>query len=199
MKNIEIKGLEDGDYEKYSIHKLGCIDGGKVAGNLTLETKVGIHIEDEELRREWATLGGHATIDNLLQWQKDNDHNIGDFAKVKDDEWKSKISESLTGRKLSKQHIENTKKGLKKYVKSLSNKQRSEKYSNDSASRKSLMMRTEILNLIETDTFITSDARRACLQYGLDNWKGFLKDKRIIKQIYKGTNQNNPSIYQKIK
>ena len=77
--------------------------------------------------------------------------------------------------------------------------ERSKRFTNDSASRKSLRVRMEVLNLIDTDTFTTADARKACDEYGLGNWKGFLKDVRIIKQIHKGTNQNNPSIYQKVK
>jgi hypothetical protein len=105
----------------------------------------------------------------------------------------------LTGRKIPRSVVNKMKKTLKAKRDSMTPKERSEKYGNDSASRKALRIRTEILNLIENDTFITSDARRACEQYGLDNWKGFLKDNRIIKQIHKGTNQNNPSIYVKIK
>jgi hypothetical protein len=196
--NKELPGLTHEDLLKIDIIDIVRKENGKISGQYTLENHLGIHTDDEELRREWATMGGEATIEQLLQWQKDNNHNIGEISKIKDEEWVKKISESLTGRKLSKQHIQNTKNGLKKYVNSLSKKQRSEKYSNDSASRKSLSIRTEILNLIETDTFATTDARKACEQYGLGNWKGFLKDKRIIKQIHKGTNQNNPSIYQKI-
>ena len=102
------KRLEDYTWDELleaTSGKEGMKEAGKSSGQYTLENNLGIHTEDEELRREWATLGGHATIDSLLQWQKDNDHNIGEIAKVKDDEWKSKISESLTGRKLSKEHI----------------------------------------------------------------------------------------------
>jgi hypothetical protein len=36
-KNIEIKGLEDGDLYKYSIKKLGCIEGGKTQGKINAE------------------------------------------------------------------------------------------------------------------------------------------------------------------
>lgn len=199
------KKLEDFSWEELNemfspeaMQLQGAKNGGNISGPLTLKNKTGIHIEDEELRREWAVLGGEATIEQLLQWQKENGHNIGEIAKVKDDEWINKISESLTGRKLSKEHIENTKKGLKKYMQSLSKKERSEKYGNDAPSRKSLRIRTEVLKLIENDIFTTNEARKACEQYGLANWKGFLKDKRVIQQIYKGKNQFDPSIYIKI-
>jgi hypothetical protein len=196
-----LEGFTEDYLKKVSDGKLrqleGAKNGGNVSGQLTQFSKTGIH--NEKFRKQWASLGGYATIDSLLQWQKDNNHNIGELAKVKSEEWIKKISESLSGRKLSKKHIENTKKGLKKYYESLTKEQRSTKYSNDSASRKSLKVRTSVLNLIETDTFTTTDAKFACEKYGLGNWKAFLKDKRIIKQIHKGTNQNNPSIYVKIK
>jgi len=199
------KKLEDFSWEELNemfspeaMHLQGAKNGGNVSGQLTLKNKTGIHIEDEELRREWAVLGGEASIEQLLQWQHENGHNIGEIAKVKDDEWKSKISKSLTGRKLSEQHIKNSKEGVKKYIQSLSEKERKEKFANDAQSRKSLQIRLQVLNLIENDKFITSEARKACDECGVANWKGFLKDKRIIKQIYKGKNQFDPSIYEKI-
>jgi hypothetical protein len=37
MKNIIIKGLEDGDLSKYSLRKLGQIEGGKTAGKMAAE------------------------------------------------------------------------------------------------------------------------------------------------------------------
>lgn len=198
--------LTDKQLECYSSNpdfKKGASNGGIIAGNITLNNNLGIHTEDEELRRQWSILGGHATIEQLLQWQKDNGHNIGEIAKVKDKKWVNNIKKALIKYyqenpmppELRKQIGDKIKKNNKK----LTQKQRSEKFSNDSASTKSLKIRTEILNTIENDTFITSDARKACEDYGLGNWKGFLKDKRIIKQIHKGKNQKDPSIYQKIK
>jgi hypothetical protein len=56
----------------------------------------------------------------------------------------------------------------------------------------------EILNLIPNDEFTTSDAKLACKQYGYNDWMKFLKETSLIKQIYKGNNQFNPSIYKKI-
>jgi hypothetical protein len=40
MKNIIIKGLEDGDLSKYSIKKLGQIEGGRTSGTLNAESGV---------------------------------------------------------------------------------------------------------------------------------------------------------------
>ena len=40
MKNIVIKGLEDGDLSKYSIQKLGQIEGGRTAGRMNVENGV---------------------------------------------------------------------------------------------------------------------------------------------------------------
>lgn len=37
MKNITIKGLEDGDLSKYSMKQLGCIEGGKTSGRINAE------------------------------------------------------------------------------------------------------------------------------------------------------------------
>jgi len=194
----QLKDYSWGELLEATSGKEGLKEAGRDSGKYTLDNKLGIHTDDEDLRNEWAKMGGEASIEKLLQWQKDNEHNIGEIAKVKNDEWISKISESLKGRKLSKQHIENSKNGVKKYIESLSDEERSIKFCNDSSSRKSLNIRTEILNMIPTNVFKTEDARKACKEYGLGNWKGFLKDERIIKQIYKGTNQNNPSIYQKL-
>ena len=60
------------------------------------------------------------------------------------------------------------------------------------------ILRKKILDSIKNDIFNTSDAKLACEQYDLKNWKGFLKDTRIIIQLHKGTNQSNPSIYKKV-
>lgn len=196
------KRLEDYSWEELleaTSGKEGLKEAGRDSGKYTLDNNLGIHTEDEELRREWAKMGGEASIDYLLEWQKENGHNIGEIAKLKSDEWLSKISKSLKGRKLSKEQIESNTNALKKYIQSLTKEERVKLYSNDSSARKSLRIRTEVLNLIEKDVFTTSEARKACNEYGLSNWKAFLKDGRIIKQIHKGTNQNNPSIYQKIK
>lgn len=186
-----LKQVSDGKIRQIE----GAKNGGHIAGELTKSNKTGIH--NEQFRQQWAILGGNASIQKLLQWQIDNNFRVCDFERT--DEWCNNISIALTGRKIPKSVSNKIKKTLKARIQAMSMEERSQKYRNNSSSIKSLKIRTEILNLIENDKFTTSVARRACEQYGLDNWKGFLKDKRIIKQIYKGTNQNNPSVYIKIK
>jgi hypothetical protein len=57
----------------------------------------------------------------------------------------------------------------------------------------------EILDSIPNNQFTTSEAKKACENFNYGNWKKFLKEKTLIKQIHKGTNQTNPSIYEKVK
>ena len=165
--------------------------------------KVGAHLKAAEASKltNGASNGGKKSIKKLLQWQIDNNFRVCDLERT--NEWKDNIANALKDyykknpisselrKQISDKIIENNSK--------LTKEERSEKFSNDSASTKSLNMRKKILNMIKCDTFTTSEARKACEKYGLGNWKGFLKDKRIIKQIYKGTTGTNPSIYQKIK
>jgi hypothetical protein len=172
----------------------GAKNGGNVSGPLTQFSKTGIH--NEEFRKQWATLGGEASIQKLLQWQIDNNFRVCDLERT--DEWCNNISIALTGRKIPKSIVNKIKKTLKSKIDSMSAEERSEKYGNDATSRKSLRIRTEVLNLIENKKFTTKEAREACEKYGLKNWKFFLRDKRIIKQIHKGKNQFDPSIYEKI-
>ncbi len=57
----------------------------------------------------------------------------------------------------------------------------------------------KIIDSIESDTFTTSQARKACDNFGYKSWKSLLKESKLVKQIYKGMNQFDPSIYQKVK
>jgi hypothetical protein len=57
----------------------------------------------------------------------------------------------------------------------------------------------EILKSIPSDIFTTSEAKKACENFNYGSWKKFVKEETLIKQIHKGSNQNNPSIYQKVK
>jgi TusA-related sulfurtransferase len=198
------KRLEDYTWEELleaTSTKEALKEAGRDTGKYTLDNNLGIHNEDVELRKEWARMGGHASIDNLLKWQEENGHNIGEISKEKNEQWVGKISNSLVEYYQNNPMSDEVKNKISDTMKSKASKmtkeQRSKFFGNDSASRKSLKVRSEILDLISTDIFTTSDARKACKEYGLDNWKGFLKDNRIIEQIHKGTNQHNPSIYSK--
>jgi hypothetical protein len=156
--------------------------------------------ESKNRLQSWiGTQGGESSIDILLNWQKQNNHNIGEIAKLKDDKWKQKIGDGNKNKIRSEELKKQLSQSVIEYNNKLSSEQKSKKYSNDSSSRKSLKIRTEVLNMIPTDIFNTSDAKIACEKYGLGNWKAFLRDERIIKVIRKGTNQSNPGIYQKLK
>jgi hypothetical protein len=171
---------------------------GNIAGPLTVKKRTGIHTPDAELRKKWAQMGGEASIEALLQWQRENGFRVCDLERT--EEWCENISEALknyyaenpisddTKQKISTTIIENNKK--------LTKEERSKKFGNDSSSRKSLKVRTEILNSIPTDTFTTSQAKEACFKHGLKNYRAFLKDTRIIVQIKKGTAKNQ-SVYKK--
>jgi hypothetical protein len=53
MKNIIIKGLEDGDLSKYSLKKLGCIEGGKTAGAMAVENGTLIKAGRISATKQW--------------------------------------------------------------------------------------------------------------------------------------------------
>lgn len=171
-------------------------ESAKEIGYYTLEKNIGIHTQNSELRKEWAVMGGEAAIDKLLEWQKENDYRVCDFPR--NENWNKSISNALKGRNLSEENKQKLSESLISYMSKLDDSEKSKKYSNDSSSRKSLKVRKEILDSIEGETFTTSQARLACEKYGLGNWKGFLKDNRLVVQIHKGTNQQNPSVYKKI-
>ncbi len=62
-----------------------------------------------------------------------------------------------------------------------------------------------ILKLIRKKQFTYSDVRCACEKFGITNSsiqitaKRILREKSLVKQICKGYNQYNPSIYEKVK
>ena len=61
-----------------------------------------------------------------------------------------------------------------------------------------------ILDLVIKKEFTYSDMRDACEKFGITNYsiqitaKRILKDKTLVKQIHKGYNQYDPSLYVKI-
>ena len=52
-KNIEIKGLEDGDLSKYSIKQLGCIQGGETQGKINAENGHVIKAGSISAKKQW--------------------------------------------------------------------------------------------------------------------------------------------------
>jgi len=63
-----------------------------------------------------------------------------------------------------------------------------------------------ILSLILKKEFTYSDVRNACEKFGVKSdgsirvtAKRILKEKTLVKQIHKGCNQHNPSLYVKVK
>lgn len=195
------KRLQDYTWEELleaTSGKEGYKEAGRTSGEYTLENKLGIHTDDEELRREWSSMGGEASIDKLLEWQKENNHLEKLHKLERTDEWKQNISNGNKGKKIPNDVRERISKTVIENNSKLSDDELSEKYKNKKPNDRHLILRKKILDSIPTDTFITSIARKACNEFGLDNWKGFLKDKRIITQLHRGTNQSNPSIYKKI-
>lgn len=199
------KRLEDYSWDELleaTSGKEGMKEAGRNSAEYTLENNLGIHTNDEELRRQWAIMGGEASIDKLHKWQQENNHLEKLQKKERTDSWKQ--NQSIGLKKYYEQNpmpieirtqIGNT---IKEINSKLSDEQLSKKYSNKKPNLKHFELRKTILDSIPTDTFNTSDARLACEQYGLKNWKGFLKDTRIVVQLHKGTNKLNPSIYKKV-
>lgn len=195
------KRLEDYTWEELleaTSGKEGYKEAGRASAEYTLDNKLGIHTDDEELRREWASMGGEASIDKLLEWQKENNHLEKLHKLERTNEWKQNISNSHKGKKIPNDVKERISKTIIENNSKLSVDELSKKYKNKVANERHLILRKKILDSIPTDTFITSVAIRACSEFGVANWKSFLKDNRIITQLHKGTNQNNPSIYKKI-
>ena len=175
------------------MQKQGAKIGGNLSGPLTHKNKTGIH--NEELRELWASMGGEASIDKLLQWQIDNNFRVCDLERT--EEWCNNISIALTGLELSKKHKNNIKVGIRKYVKSLTKEERSKKYANNASANSARIKRVKILNSIRVDEFDSIRLRKACDRFEYD-FDLLARDTTLLKRIHKGTNQHNPSIYKKI-
>lgn len=72
------------------------------------------------------------------------------------------------------------------------------KASTEARINRGLENKKKIINSIKSDTFTTSEIRKACEDFEYKSWKSILKESKLIEQIYKGTNQFNPSIYKKL-
>jgi hypothetical protein len=194
LGNLSDRRIESYKSEEF---KNGASKGGKIGGGLTRDNNIGIHTSDEELRRVWATMGGEASIDQLLQWQKENGHNIGEISKVKTEEWIRRIGEGNKGKVRSEEYKNKVRDSINKLNESLSKEEKSKIYSNDARKNAARIKRIEILDSIESDEFTTTNLIIACKQFDYDH-KLLGKDTTLLKMIHKGTNQNNPSIYKKI-
>jgi hypothetical protein len=188
-KNIEIKGLEDGDLNKYTIQQLS----GMEIGQWTKDNKLGIH--NPKLRKLWATMGGEANIDKLLQWQKDNNFRVCDLERTP--EWKEAISKAHMGKVLTEETKNKVRDSINKLNESMSKDERSKMYSNDARKNAARIKRIQILDSIESDEFTSPTLIKVCKEFGYD-YKLLGKDATLLKVLHKGTNQNNPSIYKKI-
>lgn len=180
MKNIKIEGLDENDLSKYSIKQLSMIEGGIIGGNTNKESG---HISN--LGKKWGKI--NANHPNSIAASK-----ISGQKNVEKRFWENLTFEqrSIGGKKGGKKRTEMEDwkdmpsiAGKKSAINRINKK--IEKYK-------------EILSLIPTDEFTTSDAKLACEQFGYNDWKKFLKEDSLIQQIYKGFNQFNPSKYKKI-
>jgi hypothetical protein len=159
----------------------------------------------KEMQRQGAIIGGkiggasNSKSGHMKRIQKENAH-IG-----------GKIMGSIIGKKygakaLSKTTFEQRSKGGKeshrKHVES--GHWRNYIMLGAAASTKAridrgLENKKKIIDSIKSDTFTTSEARKACEKFEYKSWKSLLKESKLVKQIYKGMNQFDPSIYKKVK
>jgi hypothetical protein len=188
-KNIEIKGLEDGDLNKYTIQQLS----GMEIGQWTKDNKLGIH--NPKLRKLWATMGGEANIDKLLQWQKDNNFRVCDLERTS--EWKEAISKAHMGKVLTEETKNKVRDSINKLNESMSKDERSKMYSNDARKNAATKRKMEILDSLEETQFTSLVLKAVCKRFDYD-YKLMIKDTNLLELLHRGTNQNNPSIYKKI-
>ena len=192
-KNIEWKK------SKLDLSKLNQLTHSKLIsseiGKFTKDNELGIH--NPKLRKLWATMGGEANIDFLLEWQKENGHNIGEIAKIKTEEWKQNIGKGNKGKIRTEDTKETIRNSVNQLNQSMSKDERSKMYSNDARKNAARIKRIEILDSIESDEFTSPTLIRVCKEFGYD-YKLLGRDSTLLKVLHKGTNQNNPSIYKKI-
>lgn len=139
---------------------------------------------------------GYLTIKKLLQWQKDNGYSIGKLKKT--ETHKKNIGLSNKNKVRTTETKNKIRQTVNNFNSSLTKEQRSNKYSNNARARKAREIRIKILNSIRVETFDSIRLRKACDRFDYD-FDLLARDKTLIQRIHKGTNQNNPSIYKKIK
>lgn len=192
-KNVEWKKSSI-DYNKLNEISHSKLISAEI-GKFTKNNELGIH--NPKLRKLWATMGGEANIEQLLQWQKDNNHNIGEIAKNKTEEWKQNIGKGNKGKIRTEDTKETIRNSINKFNESMSKDERSKMYSNDARANAARIKRIEILDSIESDEFTSTTLVMVCKQFGYDH-KLLGADRNLLELLHRGTNQNNPSIYKKI-
>lgn len=187
--NIPMKGEEYAD--KLSIRTLNLLDnvtkescskGGKIGGN---KNKKSGHIQ--KIQKENAHIGG--SIQGKIQGKKN----------VENEFWKNLTFEqrSKGGKTSGKDRVnDGTLLKASKIGAKISTERRIEN---------ALEKYKCILKFIRKKQFTLSDMKNACEKFGITGdriaaqAKKILKEKSLVKQIHKGYNQFNPSLYIKVK
>jgi len=188
MKNIKIEGLDENDLSKYSIKYLGTIEGGKLGGETN---KLSGHISKLG-KTNGATNGKSENSRNASSINGKKLVESGFIYTIATYEGRSK-----GGKVAGKKRVQH--KDFKKHLKNITKK------SVESRINTKLEKFKSILKFIRKKEFTYSDMRTACKKYGIvenrlfGEAKKILKEKSLIKQIHKGYNQYNPSLYIKNK
>lgn len=181
-----LEGFDINSLSKMTDSDLGRWNGSKIGGRKGgAKNKQSGHIK--EIQKKAASLGGK--IQGKIQGKKNVEKRFWENLTF---EQRSKGGK-IAGKKRTKmpdfhQHLCNMgkKSGEKKVLIKI------EKYKS-------------ILKFIRKEKFTFADMRKACEKFGIkDNCiageaKKILKEKSLIKQIHKGYNQFNPSLYIKVK
>lgn len=95
---IVIKGLEDGDFNKFTLKQLTAIENGQLA-----------KLIPKEVRKDIGRRSGESRIGRKASEEHREKISLALSGKTKSEKHKKKISENKTGKKQSKEHIEKKK------------------------------------------------------------------------------------------
>jgi hypothetical protein len=200
-KNIEWKKSE------FNFDELNKLNPQKLAAIETLNNYI---LNDKDKLKEWAIEGGLKGGNT----NKESGHmsSLGkDWGKINGNHPNSIKASSEIGKKWGKINIEKITKedrvrggktaGKKRVLKDDWKDMQllAAKISTENRIKRKIEKYKEILDSIPNNQFTTGEAKIACENFNYKSWKKFLKEETLIKQIHKGANQNNPSIYEKIK
>lgn len=181
-----LKGFDEDSLTKMTDSDLGRWNGSKIGGRMGgAKNKQSGHIK--EIQKKAASLGGKAQ--GKIQGKRNVENKFWENLTF---EQRSKGGK-IAGKKRTKmpdfhQHLCN----MGKKSGELRTKDKLEKYKS-------------ILKFIRKKEFTFSDMRNACEKFGIKEnhiaftAKKILKEKSLVKQIHKGYNQYNPSLYIKLK